>query len=150
MNNLYLGIHINNLSTHTEFMNQGQLLNKISSLQEELALAIGTIESRDRNIEIILSESNRRQIEIDQLNLAEEGSKEAFGVVVDQKRDIEARCLKSERNLRSLNDHFLEVILQRNELSAFLVKIENSAALAMPCSAGLEVDMRALISKMSH
>ena len=52
-----------------------------------------------------MSNSARRKIvelnqEIEQLRLAEEGAKEAFGHVVQQKRDLEAEC----KRLRGLLD----------------------------------------------
>jgi hypothetical protein len=39
--------------------------------------------------------------EIEQLNLAEEGAKEAFGALVEQKRDLEAECKKLQGLLDS-------------------------------------------------
>ena len=41
-----------------------------------------------------VAEVYRLRAEVDQLKLAEEGSEEAFGAVVQQKRDAEAQCKK--------------------------------------------------------
>ena len=58
-----------------------------------------------------MSNSARRKIvelnqEIEQLRLDEEGAKEAFGHVVQQKRDLEAEC----KRLRGLLDGAYETI----------------------------------------
>ena len=42
--------------------------------------------------------------EIEQLKLAEEGAKEAFGHVVQQKRDLEAECKRLRRLLDGAHD----------------------------------------------
>lgn len=61
-----------------------------------------------------MSNSARRKIvelnqEIDQLRLAEKGAKEAFGHVVQQKRDLEAEC----KRLRELLDGAYETIRRK-------------------------------------
>lgn len=61
-------------------------------------------------------ELRRLHAEVEDLKLAEEGAKEAFGVVVLQKRELEATCQKQLRHIHSTNNLLREVILERDEL----------------------------------
>ncbi len=51
--------------------------------------------------------------EINQLRLAEEGAKEAFGVIVQEKRDLEAKCKGLQQLLDGAHD-----IIRRNAKKA--------------------------------
>jgi hypothetical protein len=114
---------------------------------DQLALAIGTLESRERNIETILKESARRQVEIEQLNLAEEGAKEAFEVVVESKRELEAKVLELQGHIQATNELARKSILSKNELLALLIKINNSNILTLLDNGCVQTEVRTAITK---
>lgn len=122
---------------------------ELERAQEELVLAMATIESRERNIESILQESSRLQAEISQLNLAEEGAKDAFDAVVNQKRELEVICKKKQLNIISLNDDFRKVLTERNDLHAMLVKVDNQCQQGH-AAVSLDAEIHALITKCSQ
>lgn len=51
--------------------------------------------------------------EIEKLRMAEEGAKEAFGVIVQEKRDLEAKCKQLQKLLDGAHD-----IIRRNAKKA--------------------------------
>ncbi len=118
---------------------------------ECLSLAAGAAESRDRNLNTAMSENDRLQREVDRLareveslNLAEEGAKEAFGVVVDSKRALEKKSNGQQQQIQSLNHLVRKVCLQRNEMLALLVKVDSCGMLAH--GGDIQAEVRAAIA----
>jgi hypothetical protein len=111
----------------------GKMYYLATEVDAQVSLAMGTLESRERNIETVLIESARRQSEIERLNaevevlqLAEEGAKEAFGAIVQTKRDLEAKCQELQRNIQSANDIARKSILSKEDLLSVLTKVDKS------------------------